>query len=123
MAFSPNLLLPAAKVVTLVFGGLVTFLTYKAYRRTGSRSLRLLAVGFGFLLVGAALGGTLHEVAGLELEASVTLQSLFTALGFGVLAYSLYTKDETGSPGAADATNATDGTSATSTQSIEHLRQ
>lgn len=114
MALSPNLLLPATQVVTVVFGGLLTFLTYKAYRRTGSRSLKALTGGFSLLLVGSILGGGLHEFADLPLEASVTVQSMFTALGFAVLAYSLYTGDSGTGTRSADASTR---------HTAEHLRR
>jgi hypothetical protein len=82
--------LVAAKTVTLVFGGVLAYLSYKAYRRTGSRALWTLAVGIGLLISGAALGGVLHQFAGLGLETSVSVQSVFTAVGFAVMTYSLF---------------------------------
>jgi threonine/homoserine/homoserine lactone efflux protein len=85
-------LLTAAKVVTLSFGGILTLLSVRAYRRTGSPALRALAIGIGLVTTGAILGGALHQILGLTLETSATLQSVFTAIGFGVLTYSLYTK-------------------------------
>jgi uncharacterized membrane protein YfcA len=85
-------LLTAAKTVTLLFGGILTLLSLRAYRRTGSPALRALAAGIGMVTVGAILGGTLHQLLDLSLRTSATLQSVFTALGFGVLTYSLYTK-------------------------------
>ncbi|RXK49359.1 DUF7521 family protein [Halorientalis pallida] len=88
-------LLTAAKVVTLLFGGTLTLLSGRAYRRTGSPALRALAVGIGLVTAGAILGGALHQVVGLPLEASATVQSVFTAIGFGVLTYSLYTESPT----------------------------
>jgi hypothetical protein len=83
--------LVAAKTTTFVFGSALTYLAYKAYRRTGSRSLRTLAFGIGLLIVGAALGGLLHQVFGFALEVSVSVQSIFTAVGFAVMTYSLFT--------------------------------
>jgi hypothetical protein len=83
--------LVAAKTATLVFGSALTYLAYKAYRRTGSRSLRTLAFGIGLLIVGATLGGLLHQVFGFTLELSVSIQSIFTAVGFAVMTDSLFT--------------------------------
>ncbi|MFB6084171.1 MAG: hypothetical protein ABEJ94_08005 [Halorientalis sp.] len=88
-------LLTAAKTVTLLFGGMLTLLSGRAYRRTGSPALRALAVGIGLVTTGAILGGVLHQGFGLPLETSATLQSVFTAIGFGVLTYSLYTESRT----------------------------
>jgi hypothetical protein len=88
--FETTLVLAAAKAATLVFGGLVTLMSFRAYRRTGSPALRALMVGIGLVTAGAILGGVLHQVLDLELETSVAVQSIFTAIGFGVLTYSLY---------------------------------
>ncbi|WP_424019286.1 DUF7521 family protein [Halorientalis pallida] len=90
--YGSTTLLTAAKAVTLLFGGILTLLSLRAYRRTGSPALRALAVGIGLVTTGAILGGALHQILGLPLEASATLQSVFTAIGFGVLTYSLYTE-------------------------------
>ncbi len=95
MALSPNLLLPAAKVVTLLIGGLLTYLAYRAYRRTGKQALRRMAAGFALLVLGGVVSGALHQVADLPLEGADTLESLFTAVGFAVLAASLYTRERT----------------------------
>jgi len=85
-------LLAATKTVTLLFGGTITLLSYRAYRRTGSPALRALTLGIGMVTTGVILGGVLHQVVGLPLELSVSIQSVFTAAGFAVLTYSLYTK-------------------------------
>jgi hypothetical protein len=83
-------LLVVAKLATLAFGGLVTFLAFRAYRRTGESSLRALAAGMGLVTLGALLGGILHQFANFPLELAATTQSVCTALGFAVLTYSLY---------------------------------
>jgi hypothetical protein len=80
----------AAKTVTLVLGGLITYLTAKAYRRTGAPPLRALAIGFGIITLGGALAG-IGDLAGvIDLRTSVLVQSVVTAIGFGVITYSLY---------------------------------
>ena len=85
-----SVLLVAAKTVTLVCGGALTVLAARAARRTGSPALRALALGIGLLTVGALAGGLGHQYLGLSLEASVSVQSIFTAAGLGVMTYSLY---------------------------------
>jgi len=85
-----RVLLVAAKTITLVCGGMLTVLSARAARRTGSPALRALAAGIGLLTVGALAGGVGHQYLGLGLEASVSVQSVFTALGLGVMTYSLY---------------------------------
>jgi len=87
-------LLVAAQTATLVFGGVITLLAFRAFRRTGSSALRALAIGVGLLTAGALVGGILHELLGVRLEIGVVVQSVFTAVGFAVLTYSLYTDDD-----------------------------
>lgn len=93
-------LLVVTQGVILVAGGLLTVVTLQAYRRTGSPALRALAVGFGLLLLGAVLGGTLHQAVDGGLRVSIVAQSACTALGLSVMAYSLYTGDTPGSDAA-----------------------
>lgn len=83
------LVLGALRTVILVLGALVTYYAYKAYRRTGAPALRALSVGFGFVVAGSVLGGILHA-AGLELDLSILADSVFTAVGFALILYSLY---------------------------------
>jgi hypothetical protein len=103
-----QVLLVAAKTVTLVCGGILTVLSARAARRTGSPALRALALGIGLLTVGALTGGASHQYLGLSLQESVSLQSVFTATGLGVMTYSLYaegtrsgSREENGAGGAA----------------------
>jgi hypothetical protein len=85
-----TVVLIAAKTATLAFGSALTYLSYRAYRRTSSRALRALATGIGLLTFGALLGGLLHQAADIGLRASVSIQSVFTAVGFAVMTYSLF---------------------------------
>jgi hypothetical protein len=86
-----TVVLVAAKTATLAFGSALTYLSYRAFRRTNSRALRALATGIGLLTLGALLGGVLHQFAGISLRASVGIHSVFTAVGFAVMTYSLFT--------------------------------
>ncbi|MFB6135447.1 MAG: hypothetical protein ABEJ04_01685 [Halobacteriaceae archaeon] len=92
------LLVVVANAVVLVLGGVVTHLAYRAYRRTGTRELRALGAGFGLITLGLLAGGGLHQVVGADVLAGVAVQSAATAVGFGLVIYSLYARD-VGSPG------------------------
>lgn len=87
---SIELFVVASKTVTLVCGGLVTLMAYRAYQRTASPALRSLAVGLCLVTAGALIAGALHQVVGAPLATGVAVQSAFTATGFAFLAYSLY---------------------------------
>jgi hypothetical protein len=80
----------ATQTVTMVAGGFVTLLAFRAYRRTGAPALRALAVGLGLVTAGALLAGVVHQVAEANIATAVAIQSSAMALGFTVLAYSLY---------------------------------
>jgi hypothetical protein len=95
-----TLVLVVAKTTTLAFGSILTYLSFRAFKRTGSHALRALAAGIGLLTLGAFLGGALHQVAGISLRASVGVQSVFTAAGFAVMTYSLFTDVIRGRSGA-----------------------
>lgn len=85
-----TVLLVVTKTVTLILGALITFLAYRAFRRSRAPALRALMVGFGLVTVGSALGGTLYHVADVGFALGVGIESLVTAAGFGILVYSLY---------------------------------
>ncbi|MFC7137930.1 hypothetical protein ACFQRB_18750 [Halobaculum litoreum] len=87
----------ATKTLTFVFGALITYLSYTAFRRTGAFELRALAVGFGVVTVGSVLGGGIDLLgdvltgAGLQTVLyGVLAQSILTMVGFGIITYSLY---------------------------------
>lgn len=80
----------ALKTLTLVLGGVITYLAFKAYRRTGARSLRSLTIGFGIVTVGSLLAGAIDVVLALSFEFGVLVHSTLVAVGFAVIVYSLY---------------------------------
>lgn len=84
----------ALKTIILLLGGGVTIIAYKAYRRTRAPSLRVLAVGFGTFTIGALLAGIANQLLGVSLEAGILVESLFLAIGFSIIMYSLYLEHE-----------------------------
>ena len=77
------------KTLVLVAGGVVTYLAYSAYRRTGDPSLRLLSAGFGLIVVGVLLAGFTYELLEVDLGVGVLVESLFVLAGLSLIAYSL----------------------------------
>jgi hypothetical protein len=82
-----------AKAVVLPLGVGITFLAYRAYRRTGAAAMRSFALGFAVLTLGSVLGGGLDRLAGVGLDVGLLVNSVFTAAGFVILARSLYVTD------------------------------
>jgi hypothetical protein len=80
----------ALKTITLLLGGLITYLAYKAYRRTGARSLRFLAVGFGIVTMGTFLAGVVDRLFASAFQWGLLIESALIAVGFAVIIYSLY---------------------------------
>lgn len=78
------------KTVILLLGGGITFIAYKAYRRTGAPSLRALVFGFGIITFGALLAGIAHQLLQVSLETGVLINSFLVAVGFAIIMYSLY---------------------------------
>ena len=84
-----NLLIIVATTAILVLGGSLTYYALRAYGRTGNPSLRALGIGFGVVTVGALIGGVSHQIIGSSLAVGIAIDSLLTAVGFGVIVYSL----------------------------------
>lgn len=80
----------AAKVSVGLLGGAITWLAYRAARRTGSAALRLFAVGFGLITVGGFVPEGLIHLPGVEFRDALLVRSLLTLVGFGVLFRSLH---------------------------------
>lgn len=80
----------ALKTIILLLGSGITYIAYKAHRRTKATSLRALAFGFGVVTVGALLAGIAHQLLGVTLQTGIFINSFLTATGFGIIIYSLY---------------------------------
>jgi len=89
----PPALIVALKAITLALGGLISYLSYRAYSRTDARPLWFLALGFGVVTLGSLLAGVFDQfVAGVERETALLVESALTAVGFAVITYSLYSE-------------------------------
>ncbi|WP_160135606.1 DUF7521 family protein [Halococcus salsus] len=78
------------KAAILLLGGGITYIAYRAHRRTGASSLRALAIGFGTITFGALLGGIADQVFNVGFATGVAIDNLLTMLGFAIITYSLY---------------------------------
>jgi len=83
----------ALKTVTLLLGGLITLLSYRAYRRTRAQSLRYLSLGFGIVTLGSLLAGVVDQVLQAGFQLGQLVESALVALGFAVIVYSLYASE------------------------------
>ncbi|PAU80809.1 hypothetical protein CK500_14875 [Halorubrum salipaludis] len=78
------------KFVILILGGGITYIAFKAYRRTGENSLRVLGIGFGVLTLGALLTGVANQFFSVSLAYVVLINSMFVAFALTIIMYSLY---------------------------------
>jgi energy-converting hydrogenase Eha subunit F len=78
------------KTGILLFGGLITYFSMKAYRRTGAPALRALTIGFGIITLGGLLGGIVDQVLRIPFGVGILLDASLTLLGFIVITYSMY---------------------------------
>ncbi len=89
-AIPSPVMITALKTITLVLGGMITYFGYRAWRRTGAKSLRALTAGFAFVTVGSLLAGVADVVFGTPLEVGLFIESSLITIGFGIIVYSLY---------------------------------
>lgn len=82
-----------AKAVTMVLGFLIAYQAYRGYRRSLSRPMLFVAIGFGFISFGAILEGLLFDVVGLTLSAASTIATSIVAVGMLSVLYALYGQD------------------------------
>lgn len=73
-----------------MLGGLITYLSAKAYRRSRARPLLVLAVGFGIVTLGNLIAGAADQVLNVAPNTALVIESALTAVGFAVIVYSLY---------------------------------
>lgn len=83
-------LIIAFKTITLVLGLLITYLAYKAYRRTGFRPLGFLSLGFAIVTLGTLLAGVADQLLRADFLVGLLIESALIAVGFLVIIYSLY---------------------------------
>lgn len=78
------------KTVTVLLGGLITYFAVRAALKTRSSGLTYLAVGFATVTAGSMVAGVADQLFGLNTESALVFENALTAVGFAVIAYSLY---------------------------------
>lgn len=82
------------QVAILCLGIVVVYYSQKGYRKTRSRSLLYLALGFVFVTVGAALAGLLFEFLSYDLTIVETIEAGAEVIGFSLIVYSILGKHD-----------------------------
>ncbi len=78
------------KIVIVVLGTILVYLAAKGYRRTKSKAMIFLSLGFALVTIGSVLAGVLFEFLGFELIDVSIIESIMIILGFGCVIYSIY---------------------------------
>lgn len=78
------------KAIILLLGGAITYIAFKAYRRTRTKSIQLLGIGFGVLTFGAFLTGMATQIFDFSLELGVLTNSVFVAIALAIIMLSLH---------------------------------
>jgi len=81
--------LDVAQAFILVFGGVVVYYASRAYGKTKSQAMLLLALGFALVTIGALLAGLLYNMGTVDLSTVITFQAYSQAAGFLIIVYSL----------------------------------
>lgn len=89
MVEAPTLVLSVVRLAVFLLGAGVTWLSYKAYRRTNETFLRNASLGFGIIAVGVFVEGVLYNFSTLDLTTVHIIESLGIGLGLLVLHLSL----------------------------------
>ena len=84
------LLLRALKSLIGVLGLLLAYLSIKAYRKSKSKNMLFLSIGFGIITVGSILAGLSFEFLGFTLLQVNIVESLMILVGFIMVMYSIY---------------------------------
>lgn len=82
-----------AKLIVIVLGFLIAYQAYRGYRRSHSRPMLYVAIGFVFISFGAVLEGLLFDVIGLTLTDSSTVATIIVSIGMLSVLYALYGRD------------------------------
>jgi hypothetical protein len=78
------------KTVILLLGSAITYIAYRAYRNTGTLSLRVLGIGFGVITLGMLLAGIAHQILSVSLEMGILINSILVVIGMAIVLCSLF---------------------------------
>jgi hypothetical protein len=89
IAFNDILLL-LSEVAIVAMGGVLVYVSARAYRRNKSRSMLAMSVGFAIIVLGSLIEEVSLEVLGYQLVEAHTLENVAVAVGLVILVYSIY---------------------------------
>ena len=78
------------KLIIVLLGTVLVYLGFKGYRRTISKDMIFLSIGFALITGGSVAAGILFEFLGFELVDVSIVEAVMVIVGFGSLIYSVY---------------------------------
>ncbi len=90
MAVDFLLVLRIVKILLVLMGAVVVWLSGKAWRRNKSSAMFFLALGFALITAGAVAAGVLFEFLGYGLQEVSITEGIVQLVGFGLIIYSIY---------------------------------
>lgn len=84
------LVLRIVKIALVLMGGVVVWLSGKAWRRQKSSAMLSLSIGFALITAGAVAAGILFEFLQYDLLDVNIAEGIVQLLGFSMIIYSIY---------------------------------
>lgn len=88
-----------AKLITMALGIIIAAQAYRGYRRSNSKPMLYVAVGFVLISIGAVIEGILFDVFHFSIFDAGTVQTGIVALGMLSVLYALYGAESMGPSG------------------------
>lgn len=84
------ILLRIVKLIIVLLGTVLVYLGVKGYRRSRSKDMIFLTLGFALITAGSVAAGILFEFLGFQLVDVEIIESIMVVIGFMALIYSIY---------------------------------
>jgi len=81
-------LLTVSQILILILGGVVVYYATRSYKKIKSGAMLFLAIGFGFVTLGAAAAGIIYNLNP-DLTVAQAVQASCQVVGFFTIVYSL----------------------------------
>lgn len=84
------LILSVLNSLAALLGAYILVRSYRAWRRHDARSMLVLSVAMGLLVLAVVVEGFTYQLLGWELDQAHVVEAVFNLAAFGVFAYSLH---------------------------------
>lgn len=85
-----DIVLLLSEVTIVVLGGILVFVSWRAYRREKNRSMLAMSIGFAVIVIGPLIEEFLLDFLEYPLIEAHTLRNVTVAISLLILVYSIY---------------------------------